>query len=149
MRFTGKADTDVNGKCDNCLYYEPLFKQLYSMQTKHCRGRCGLNKKYKQRTETCKKFLQVEKECEVMSIDYSKYKTNTHILQLRRNGIQRIQTVTILQTVNRPMNPTDQEIIEDILHTNFSGHELIGWDIVEDSHALQTMLINEDYQIEV
>lgn len=84
-----------------------------------------------------------------MSIDYSKYKTNTHILQLRRNGVQRIQTVTILQTINRPMNPTDQEVIEDILHTNFSGHELIGWDIVEDSHALQTMLIGEDYQIEV
>ena len=74
---------------------------------------------------------------------------NTHILLLKKNGTKRLQIVKVLQTVNRPMNPSDSEIIYDIINYNFPSWELLDWNIAEDCHEMTPMLIGEDYQIEV
>ena len=56
MYSTGFFKTDAIGKCDKCIHYKPLIKDLYGRKTMMCRGRCEFNNMYKQRTETCKKF---------------------------------------------------------------------------------------------
>jgi hypothetical protein len=70
MIETGYTGTDLSGKCHECKYYVPLIKRPWNrmkMDTKFCRGHCLLivtehSYMYKQRTETCKKFVRREDE---------------------------------------------------------------------------------------
>lgn len=63
MRETGYPDTNLKGKCHECYMYKPLVKTCHrtGIKTKFARGKCMYpNRKntYRQRTETCKKFVK-------------------------------------------------------------------------------------------
>lgn len=77
-------------------------------------------------------------------------KINTYIMHLKNNnGEKRFQILRILQTVNRPMNPTDDEIIDDVKNYNFPSWDLVGLNKYENYDGMHTMNIGECYQIEV
>lgn len=57
MIFYTRFDIDTNGKCDKCKYYRPVIKIDRDGEfIVFARGRCNITGRYKQRTETCKKF---------------------------------------------------------------------------------------------
>lgn len=57
MYSTGFMETDLKNKCHECKYYQPLIKDFIGFKdVTFCRGACKLKNRYKQRTETCKKF---------------------------------------------------------------------------------------------
>lgn len=63
MRIMGYPDTDLNGKCHECYMYRPLIKvdDRTGIETMFARGKCLYPYKkdtYKQRTDSCKKFLK-------------------------------------------------------------------------------------------
>jgi len=76
-------------------------------------------------------------------------KINTYIIHLRKGDQKRFQILRILQTVNRPMNPTDEEIIDDVLNYNFMSWQLVRVDKYENYDGLHIMNIGEQYQVEV
>ena len=60
MRYYPRSDLDTTGKCDKCIHYHPVRKlDKRGILTEFARGRCMITEKYKQRTETCKKYKSV------------------------------------------------------------------------------------------
>lgn len=64
MYHTGEITTNLNGKCGSCKYYEPKIKKDIRMgiMVEYCNGKCliATKCKYRQRTDKCKKYEEVE-----------------------------------------------------------------------------------------
>jgi len=57
MICTGYAKTDTKHKCDKCNYYLASHKNYTNLgKVLMCHGVCVFTNKYKQRTDSCKKF---------------------------------------------------------------------------------------------
>lgn len=65
IKSTGKRSTNLVGKCGSCKFYIPHAIKTWKLETdtmilEACRGSCMLKNKarYKQRTDTCKRFVK-------------------------------------------------------------------------------------------
>lgn len=60
MIRTGYSGINLKGKCHECKYYKPYTKENKNkILVIFSRGSCRLKDKYKQRTETCKRFEEI------------------------------------------------------------------------------------------
>lgn len=64
MRIMGKQGINLDNKCACCKNYKPLIKKWNGIETMFARGSCILNVTYKQRTESCKKYIKSEESNE-------------------------------------------------------------------------------------
>ena len=64
MYFNRLFRTDLINKCGTCKNYKPLIKKSRGMKfdIEYCHGECEITNHYKQRTETCKKYTEVEND---------------------------------------------------------------------------------------
>lgn len=60
MYSTALKELDLNNKCGTCKNYKALIKKDLRMgfEVNYCHGTCKIKHMYKQRTETCKKYVK-------------------------------------------------------------------------------------------
>jgi len=76
-------------------------------------------------------------------------KVNTYVMHLTKEDRSVLQILRIQQTVNRPMNPSDEEIVEDVKNNHYPSWELQRVDQYEYCNGVCVEEISENYQIEV